>query len=402
MSCPVCASAQVVPLLDLGGLPVFCNVQWATRAEAVAAARAPVDLSSCRRCGHVFNSAFDPKKVAYAPGYENSQHFSAVFRAYAQQLVEKLVERFDIRDRNVVDIGCGRGDLLRMIAQHGRNRGFGFDPSYDAVATAPDESEAVRISREYFTREQAAELQPALVCCRHVLEHVPDPIEFLEQMRESTTGGDSLPVFYLEVPNGTHLLRTGSAWDYIYEHVSYFSRASLTLALERAGFDLIELQEGFDGQFLCAFTRPRRAAGKASPISDATAAREAAVIDSAGAVLRQRLDKWRVWAGHLSASKTPTTVWGAGSKGVIFLNVLGISDTGPIRWVIDQSPLKDGRHVSGTGHVIALPDPAHLAGIENVVLMNSIYAPEVRARLDANGSRARLLAADGAPDVRLA
>jgi hypothetical protein len=95
-------------------------------------------------------------------------------------------------------------------------------------------------------------------------------------------------------------------------------------------------------------------------------------------------------------------VWGAGSKGVIFLNVLGISDTGPIRWVIDQSPLKDGRHVSGTGHVIALPDPAHLAGIENVVLMNSIYAPEVRARLDANGSRARLLAADGAPDVRLA
>lgn len=389
-ACPVCAAGiDAPPLLRLGVAPVFCNVQWPTREQAFAAAKGPIELAGCPRCGHVFNAAFDSALVAYAPGYENSQHASTVFAGYAERLVERLVTTYAPAGRPIVDIGCGRGDLLTMLARRAGSRGFGFDPSYNpADRDAADPS--VSIVREYFDAARAGEIRPALVCCRHVLEHVPDPVAFLRSMRDALdASGDA--VLYLEVPNAEHLYRTGGVWDVLYEHYSYFTMHSLELALRNAAFEVLEIYDDFGSQFLCVDARVASVAGRPAAASPPSLQ----LLTDGVRRMTERVARWRDWAGEPARRTRQAAVWGAGSKGVMFLNLVGMDASGAIGTVIDQNPAKQGRYVAGTGQRIALPSAEALRSVEEIVLMNSIYAGEVQAKVRALGVDANLLFADG-------
>jgi SAM-dependent methyltransferase len=386
-TCPICHGAAVQPFIDLGEVPLFCNVQWPTREQALQAPKAPLSLVACTDCGHVYNDLYDATLLAYSPGYDNTQHFSSTFRRYADRLVARLVDTHDIRGKSVVDIGCGRGDLLQLICSYGGNRGFGFDPSFTG-ARAPEIGAEVTISREYFGREQAQALAPSLVCCRHVLEHVPDPVSFLRTMHDALTL-DSRPVLYLEVPNGTHQLRNLGLWDYIYEHVSYFSAQSLDMALRSAGFEVLSLTEDFGGQFLCAEVRP--ASGKAPQLAHTPQLAE--TISDAARLMNAKLAKWRDWAGALARQEQRAAVWGAGSKGVMFLNLLAQQAAGRIESAIDQNPNKHGQFVSGSAQQVLAPERLVESPVDDVVLMNEIYRQEVAEQICRLGVKTQLLIA---------
>lgn len=380
--CPACGSARTTAFLELGDAPAFCNVQWATREQAQACTTGPIALTACPDCGHVFNHAFDAARMAYAPGYENSQHASSVFRAYAERLVDGLIDRHGIRGRHVVDIGCGRGDLLAMFCERGGNQGFGFDPSWGGTL---EPGRPYTIRREYFGPAHAAQIQPALVSCRHVLEHVEDPVAFLRGIRETLQASPGA-VLYLEVPSGEELLSALGLWDYLYEHVSYFSARSLGTVLAAAGFEVLAMRRDFGGQFLCAEAR----VGRTEP--SALAPVDAAGLQQAAQGMVARLAHWREWAAALPADGR-CVLWGAGSKGVMFLNLLGLVAPGRIDRIVDQNSDKHGRFVSGTGQLIIGPEALRDGGVDEVVLMNGIYEAEVRARLAGLGLAPRLTVA---------
>jgi SAM-dependent methyltransferase len=386
LACPVCASREIEPFLDLGRVPVFCNIQWPTKAQAIAALTASLSLTACKSCSHVFNGHVDEALLAYSPGYDNTQHFSTTFRAYAERLVDRLIGTYGVRGTAVVDIGCGRGDLLHMLAEHGGNRGYGFDPSF--AGAAAEQRANVEISRELFNRDHARGLAPALVCCRHVLEHVTSPIEFLVGLREAVSAcGDA--VLYLEVPSGDQLLRDTAVWDYIYEHVSYFSRESLERCVRLAGFELLSISEDFGGQFLCADVRVRQRNGAA----DVPRSTRGDDIGAAADRMRAKLQHWRNWAVELRPSDRRASVWGTGSKGVMFLNLIARDVADRIPFAIDQNPNKHGQFVAGTGQQVVAPETASSSGLDQIVVMNPIYRREILERLGALGTSVDVLTA---------
>jgi SAM-dependent methyltransferase len=343
-------------------------------------------LTACVDCGHVFNHAFDASRMAYAPGYENSQHASLVFRGYAERLVDRLVDQYSIRNRAVVDIGCGRGDLLALMCERGGNRGYGFDPSYAGTAGVAGDRPFI-IQREYFGPQHAAEIRPSLVSCRHVLEHVENPVDFLRELRTTIEAcGDA--VLYLEVPSGEELLSSLGLWDYLYEHVSYFSAQSLEAALNAAGFEVLVMRRDFDGQFLCADARVA-----SQPISaQRPQGQSEETMRAAAQGMLKRLDRWKRWAAGLSDGGK-VSLWGAGSKGVMFLNLLDLAAPGKIDRVVDQNVDKHGRFVSGTGQEIVAPEALCGSDLQQIVLMNGIYEPEVRSRLRGLGVASQLTVA---------
>jgi hypothetical protein len=82
-------------------------------------------------------------------------------------------------------------------------------------------------------------------------------------------------------------------------------------------------------------------------------------------------------------------LWGAGSKGVSFVNILAASKG--IGFLIDLNPYKDGRFVPGTGHRVRAP--AFLADYrpDAVVVMNPLYADEIGRDLQAMGLSPEIL-----------
>src|SRR5262245_20472774 len=112
------------PVVDLRDVPVFCNSLWPTASEARGAPTGDVELSYSPVTGYLWNRAFDPELVAYSPAYENSLHHSPRFQAYVGALADRLVSRYGLHERQIVEIGPGEGNFLALLCEGGHNWGL--------------------------------------------------------------------------------------------------------------------------------------------------------------------------------------------------------------------------------------------------------------------------------------
>jgi hypothetical protein len=368
----------------LSSVPVFCNVLCSTRAEALNVPRGEVNLAFCPDCGHGWNMAFEPALMEYTQSYENSLHFSPTFQSYAHALAERLVGQHHLRDKAIVEIGCGQGDFLRMLCTLGHNRGVGFDPGYLPPANGTPSDERVQIVQDSYSAHYAH--YPAdLICCRQVLEHIQVPGDMLQNVQRAVGHRHDTIVFF-EVPNALFTLRDLSLYDIIYEHCSYFSAGSLARAFAAQGFHVCEVREEFNGQFLSITAQVSR--GKAAPDPWRWSGREqmAADVQSFAAHYRQKTGAWTERLDELARKGHKAVVWGAGSKGTMFLNTLRTQDC--ITYVVDINPRKQGRYVAGAGQQIVPPDFLRTYDPDTVIIMNPVYRNEIRQTLERLGVRA--------------
>jgi SAM-dependent methyltransferase len=364
---------------EVAHAPVMCNILCPTRDAALAVPRGSIRLGFCRACGHVYNIAYDQSFMQYDGAYENSLQFSSRFRQYLEELTRGLVQRYDLYDKDIIEIGCGQGDFLSLLCRMGRNRGTGFDPSFDPAKADTEPGAGVEIVPEMYSGGHDG--HPVnLLCCRHVLEHLPEPLEFLEQVRRMLASHKDVVLFF-EVPNALFTLEDLAIWDIIYEHCSYFTPTSLRRLFERAGFDVLRLTETYEGQFLTIEARPSqfpsRRDGAAAP--DAPPAPVLAEsVHRFGEAYRSRMTFWRERLDRLENERA--VVWGAGSKGVTFLNTLSVSHV-LFPYVVDTNPRKHGHFVVGTGQEIVGASILREYRPRVVIVMNGIYAPEISKSL---------------------
>jgi SAM-dependent methyltransferase len=376
--CPSCNSADSRIFFEANAQPVLIGVQWPDAESARASKTGDVRLAFCRRCGFIWNVLFDPARLEYQQTYENSLHFSKVFQDYTQAVVDRLVTTYGVYGKRVVDIGCGKGDFLAMLCEAGDNYGFGFDPTYEGVRIETSARDRIRWLRENYTEQHAA-LQADLITSRYVFEHIPSPLPFLEMIRRSIAEPAST-VIYFEVPNTDLILRQHSVWDVIYEHCTYFSVESLPRVFERAGFEVLRVDEHYGKQFVSVDARVRtNLAARNGAWGDLAALHTA--VDAFERVVPAKLQAWREKLAAWKAEGKRVVIWGGGAKAVGFLNMLNVG--AEVATVVDINPHKRDKYLSGTGHRVVSPE--YLTGDppDVVVLMNPIYRDEVAKQLAA-------------------
>lgn len=384
VTCPVCGSGRVTPFLRIQGAPVFSENLWHTRASALGAPMASICLGFCHDCEHTFNVEFDRRLLEYGLQYDSSLDCSPLFRDYADGLADMLVERYQLRGRSIVEIGCGRGDFLTRLCRRGGNRGLGFDPGYpgdDGDGLSLDVP--VRIRREPY-RASAVDLDADFICSRQTLEHIAEPRALLGSVRNCAKTGT--PVFF-EVPNVLYTLRDGGVWDLIYEHFSYFSTASLARLFTESGYESIEVVETFSGQFL---TIHARTAAKAPQDRPPPCPGLEKLVVSFADMYREKINQWARRLNSFDRQGRRVVVWGAGAKGTTFLNLLRPAN---VQYVVDINPRKQGKYLAGTGQQIVAPEFLREQRPDVIVCMNSRYRDEIARQVRGLGIEAALLAA---------
>ncbi len=367
--CPVCESLRLTSFLLRNQVPVHQNLVVTSRHAARSVTRGELDLAVCEDCGFVFNRAFDLARLAYGEDYDNTQSCSAYFDAYLDGLVKNLVERQGVCNSTIVEVGCGKGQFLRKLVSFpgANNNGFGFDPSYVGADVDLDGQLAFR--RCYFDNT-CADVAADVVVCRHVIEHVPEPMTLLHSVRAALRHSPKARVFF-ETPCVEWVLRNRVVWDFFYEHCSLFSAASLSLAFERAGFAVERVDHIFGEQYLWLEARV------AETILPAT---HQSRPETAALALDYRADEEtfrQQWLTGLLALKArgKVALWGAGAKGATFANLVD-PDCTLIDCVVDLNPNKQGGYIPGTGHPIIAPADLPLRNIKSAVLMNPNYREE--------------------------
>lgn len=379
MPCPACSSPNTTTFFSVPRAPVFCNILCHSREQALKTTRGQIKLAYCNACGLVFNEAFDESLVKYAGQYENALHFSPHFRQYAEDLAKELITSYSLRNKRIVELGCGDGSFLSTLCRLGPNKGFGFDPAFDpARAGAIDPN--VSIVQKLYSPETAGE--PAdFVCCRHVLEHISSPLSFVKHVR-NTVGNRPGTVVFFEVPDVSWTLEQLGIWDVIYEHCLYLSRASIRRLFAGAGFEVLSTSSVYSGQFLTIRARPAAIPTRfdTTPVPDDVHFRR--LVDTFGGSQRAKVQEWRTRLTDLARRGKHAVLWGAGSKGVTFLNTLD-TDAAAVRAVVDVNPRKQGRYIVGTGQQIIGPESLGAIGPQVVIVMNPVYKSEIAAQLEA-------------------
>lgn len=367
--CPLCGNDDLFPVVTRRDVPIYQNVPFRTRELAIAAPRGDLEIACCTACGFVTNRAFSELLLRYSAGYENDQTFSPTFDAHVSSLLTRLVERGG-RGRNVVEIGCGRAQFLERLCKLGDYRGTGFDPAY--VGPPELAGGAVRVVNEYYG-EKFVDTPCDFVVCRHVIEHVPRPLDLLGSVGRALSKNIGAIAFF-ETPSVDWIFENVVAQDIFYEHCSYFTEDTLALAFRLAGFVPTSVQRVFGEQYLWIEARYEGRPSQERPASNTSAlARQFATR------YQQRKADLLAVARRLH-SLGPVAVWGGGAKGVTFVNEID-----PTRelfdCIVDINPRKQNRFVAGSGHEIV--DPAYLEkrGVKNVVVMNPQYLAEISETL---------------------
>ncbi|AFZ44058.1 C-methyltransferase [Halothece sp. PCC 7418] len=388
--CPNCGHSELTTFYEVRNVPVHSCLMLSSQEEALDFPCGDVVLGFCDRCGFITNTQFDPKWSAYAPNYEDQQSFSPTFNQFAIDLADHLIAKYNLYDKDIVEIGCSKGDFLFLLCERGNNRGIGIDPSVVPGRVPSQATEQVTFIQDYYS-EQHAEYVGDFICCRHTLEHIHGTQEFLQTVRRSI--GDRLEVgVVFEIPDTTRVLCDAAFEDIYYEHCSYFTPGSLARLFRACGFEVIDLYRAYGDQYLLIEAKP-----VAQP-SDDIHFQEETLTE-----LREKLedftnkihDKLNDWKEHLEQSKRKSkkvVVWGSGSKCVAFLTTLDTIDT--IQYVVDINPYRQGKFIPGVGKEIMSPEFLKTYQPDEIIIMNSIYRKEIQQMLDEMGVTTQLLQLD--------
>ena len=371
--CYACGAPNPRAFYTVDAVPVHSVLLMPSRDEALQYPRGRIELGFCPACGFIQNNAFDPSVHEYSTRYEETQGFSPTFTRFAEELARGLVERYGIRGKTVLEIGCGKGEFLSLLVELGDNRGIGIDPSCPGV-----DDPRVRVIQAYFSADRV-EATPDLIVLRHVLEHVPEPHALLAEMRR-VAGPDT--VVYIEVPNALFTLEDLGIWDLIYEHCAYYTPAALEALVRQAGFAPRAVYAHYGGQFLSV---EAVADGDATRLAGGRA-ELAELVRTFAARYREKLAYWRDTLERWHAQGRRVALWGVGSKGVTFLNLV---DRGRVCCAVDVNPRKQGKYVAGTGQEIVPPERLERLGVDTILVMNPNYRREIEQTLDALGVAAR-------------
>ena len=388
MVCPICTSEHVENFISIEQIPVHCNLLWPDRESAQAALKGDIVLGYCHSCGHIFNVAFDPTLMEYSQAYENSLHFSPRFQSYAESLAQDLVDRHDLHNKEIVELGSGQGDFLRLLCDLGNNHGWGFDAAY--VPTETDQQDGRLTFVQDFAWRKYIDLAPDMIYTRHVLEHIEQPLDFMSTIRQEI-GEDREALVFFEMPNMAYTLCELAIWDIIYEHCGYFTPQSLTNLFNRAGFDVLATNDTYEGQFLTIEATPGMPTNEADAVEDAGLPAMNQQVAEFAQEFRQKVAQWQTTLQRWASADKRVVAWGAGSKGVTFLNVLNTQDQ--IQYIVDINPRKKGMYVVGTGQEIIDPQFLKQVKPDVIILMNPVYRDEIEQMMVDMGQSAEYVIA---------
>ena len=201
----------------------------------------PVSNRICQDCGLVYQSPrmTDAESQAFYEteyrllyqGQEGPNPKDLAVQAARAKVVVDYVGKQVTSISRVLDVGCSTGILLQQIQTHFQAQAFGVEPG--KVYRQYAQSLGLEVYPTLQETQLSDDLHFNLVSMMHALEHMPHPLEYLQNLREK----------YLD-PNGWLLLEVPNLYAHdCFEvaHLISFSAHTLAQVVTKAGYRVVQL-----------------------------------------------------------------------------------------------------------------------------------------------------------------
>lgn len=341
-TCPACGHHVAVNFFN-GGRQPLATIAWpASEEEAKSMQRHPLSFVRCVDCGHIYNRDFDYAHVPYSNKPNLMFNRGPIWNLHLEKVAAIINDSLP-DNPTVVEIGCGDGHLLRRLAQKRLDGRFiGFDPNASITL-----AERVEGRQELFLPDQHIhDIRPDIIISRHVLEHLINPLGFVQALAFAAEWSERPVRLYLEVPCVNRVFESGRVVDFYYEHNSHFTLNSFTRMLEQCASDIELIETGYNEEVIFGLATLGKGGERKGYADEALLFAENA---------RKAHDTISRQLADIYAAGKKTAIWGGTGKAAAFMHFYGVdADRFPL--VVDSDIEKAGTYVPGTGQLIQFRD----------------------------------------------
>ena len=229
--CRLCKSElKQSPLLSMAPFPKAAQY-YPEPQEFNMDSGVTLDVYRCPCC-NLLQLACEP--VSYYKEVITAASFSAEARAARLREFSDFVERFGLRGKRAIEIGCGKGGMVEIMADAGLDAS-GLE--YAPLSVEYAQSEGRSVWQGYLDTLDEDDLGFDAFVSLNYIEHQPDTQRFIRGLYRISKPG---AVGYVTAPNVSYLLKTHTLYEFVADHLIYFTEETMRRAFEINGFDVIE------------------------------------------------------------------------------------------------------------------------------------------------------------------
>jgi hypothetical protein len=346
--CPISASSQAIEFLNLGNVPLVNNL-CKTRSESLECKKYPLAIQFFPESKLTSLTEFVNKDFMFL----NYLYHSGVNKPYLEhcaRMYDYLSQRMNFKDKDlVVDIGGNDGSLLIEFRKENMNLHYiNVDCSKSFIDI--NANAGIKYINEYFDADFRLEYKARLITSTNVFQHT-EPIRSFVQGIERNLSNEG--IWCLEFP---YILTTlaNDNYDQIYhEHIYYYCLQNIVNLLKQEGLKVINVSyhDMHAGTLRVLSVKESSYYQPDSTILsflnlEKTLTEE--YVLKWGQRTKEKIGTYKQFINNLVNKGNTIACFGAAAKGCVFLNSCEI-DFNLIKFIIDDTPFKQGKFVPGTG-----------------------------------------------------
>lgn len=328
----------------------------------------------CNFCQHVQIANDMPQE--YYEDYVMTVSHSKKMNDFQIEQAKFFVEKCNLSGKTILEVGCGDGNFLKILQDMGC-ASFGNEPSKPFRELALQKGLNVD---QLFLNENYTHVKAPFdaVVSREVMEHVPSPVDFLKNIRRQLKPDGYV---LIEVPNFEKALSELRYYDMFPDHLSYFSRESLTAAMLNSGYKNVEIFYGMEDEFIYAIAQNK-------------------ILTSEHLVtVKNKIQNDLIAINNIYKH---IVVWGAGGKGIAAMG--SILEFDNLKYVVDSDHNKQNKFLPSSGKEVK--DPQILfddKAVDLLIITNLAYTDEILEilRKVKFSSPVKILSKNGIADISI-
>lgn len=308
-------------------------------------------LYQCPCCGLV---QFDCEPVWYYRDVIRAGGYSTTMSELRHSQYEHFIDKCDLKDKKIIEIGCGQGEFLEMLRDF-PVKGYGIEHKRDLVDKACEKG--LNVWEDFADNgDKVLKNGPFdAFLSFNFLEHQPDPNGMIRCIYNNLTDDG---VGLITVPNFDYIRDNDAFYELLRDHIANYTEETLRFLLNRNGFTVLET-EIVNNDTVSMIVRKRSKVDVSGLVDN---------FDKLASGVRAYVDA-RVSEGKKIA------VWGASHQGFTALSTTGIADK--IQYIIDSAPFKQGRYSPASHIPIVSPDYFSDDPVDCIIIIAPGYTDEI-------------------------
>jgi len=349
MNCRVCGHSPLSELLVYDNMP---SVAQNLPDEGGLRSDRGVDLRICR-CEFCGTIQLDNAPVPYYREVIRATGVSEEMRRFRSSQFSEFINRFGLHGKKIIEIGCGSGENLRILKDCDAEP-YGLEYSEKSVLAAKSMGLSVY---QGFADSSDYKISDTLFDGFYTfsyLEHLPNPAETLKGVYNNLSDG---AYGIVEVPNMDMFVKEGVFYEFMLDHLFYFTKDTLCTLLRLSGFDVLSCDIVWHDYIISATVKKN----KSLDLSYMEKLREGII---------SRIDAY-------IGSREPRSVavWGASHQAFFIMAML--NEAKNLKYVVDSAKFKQGKYTPVSHVPIVAPDKIATDPVGAIIVMAGSYSNEV-------------------------